>query len=112
MGDITVEKHARILRFQQIIYFILGTIEALLAFRFIFKLLGANPASSFVSFIYGVSDIFVAPFFNIFRAVVGRGIEVPSVLEPATVIAMLVYAFFTWGIIRLIDIFIVNHPGE
>jgi len=42
----------------RIIYYILGIIEVLLTFRFIFKLLGANPNSGFVSLIYSISQVF------------------------------------------------------
>lgn len=106
------EKHVQTLLAVKIIYYVLGIIEFVLGFRFILKLLGANPLSGFVSFIYGISNILVAPFFNIFRTVVSRGNVVEAVLEPATIIAMLVYAFIAWGIVRLIDILITDHPRE
>lgn len=108
--DERAEKKRRrtIAKVRQIIYFILGLIEAILGFRFIFMLLGANPDNSFVSFIYSISDVLVAPFFNIFRTVIREGIEVVSVFEPATLIAMLVYIFIAWGIVRLIEILAGN----
>ncbi len=46
----------------QIVWYILGIIEVVLAFRFILKLLGANPDAGFSSFIYGISYIFATPF--------------------------------------------------
>src|SRR5689334_17857148 len=42
-------------RSKQIIYFIFGAIEALLAIRFILLALGANETSGFVRLIYGLS---------------------------------------------------------
>lgn len=102
------QRSRAVLQARQIIYFILGIIEAILGFRFLFKILGANPQSSFVSFIYDISDVLVAPFFNIFRTVVREGIEVVSIFEPATIVAMLVYAFIVWGIVRLIEILAGN----
>ena len=50
------------LKARKIVYFALGVLEVLLAFRLVFKLLGANPQSPFVSIIYSVSQAFLAPF--------------------------------------------------
>lgn len=90
--------------FKRTVYWILGILEALLAFRLVFKLLGANAGSSFVSLIYSVSGVFVTPFSGIFRTGVTQGIETKAVLEPATIIAMIVYALIGYGIVRLIGI--------
>jgi len=93
------------LKLKKIVYYILGIFEALFAFRLIFKILGANPESTFVSLIYTVSGALMAPFSGIFRAAVNEGIETKSVLEPATIIAMIVYALIAYGIARLIEIY-------
>lgn len=92
------------LKVRRIIFYILGILEILFAFRLVFKLLGANPGSTFVSIIYSITDIFLAPFYGIFRIAVTEGIETQSVLEPALIIAMIVYAALAWGISRFIDI--------
>lgn len=92
----------------KIVYYILGVLEVLFAFRLVFKLLGANPESPFVSFIYSVSQAFLSPFSGIFRSAVTKGIETQSVLEPTTIIAMIVYAVVAWGIVKLIEI---NKPS-
>lgn len=84
------------------IYYILGVIEVLLAFRFLFKLLGANQASGFVSFIYSLTGIFVAPFTGIFSPFVTEGLSVRSVFEPSVIIAFIVYAIIAWGLVMLI----------
>ncbi|HEX7259673.1 MAG TPA: YggT family protein [Candidatus Saccharimonadia bacterium] len=80
----------------------MGLLEGLLAFRLIFKLLGANPASGFVTFIYSVTEPFVAPFYGIFGQVTTTGAETVAVFEPATLIAMLIYALVAWLVVRLI----------
>ena len=85
-------------------YFFFGAAETLLAFRLILKLLGASPASGFVDFIYGVTGIFIAPFEGIFRTAVSQGIETRSVLEPATIVAIVVYTVVAWGIVELVRI--------
>ncbi|HEX3046933.1 MAG TPA: YggT family protein [Bacillota bacterium] len=82
----------------QIIRAITGFLEALLAFRFILKLLGANPTAGFSSFIYKVSYPFAVPFLNVFRITQVRG----SVFEWTTLLAMIVYWLIAWGIIKLL----------
>jgi len=95
---------------KRIIYYILGVIESLLICRFILKLLGANPINTFVQIIYSVTDALLWPFYSIFSTFVSPGIETESYLEPAAVIAMIVYALVTWGIVRLIVI--LNSSGK
>lgn len=92
------------LKFKKIIYYILGALEVLFALRLVFKILGANTESIFISIIYSITDVFLVPFEGIFRAAVTQGIETESVLEPALIIAMIVYALLVWGIEKLIDV--------
>jgi hypothetical protein len=82
-------------------YYILGIIEALLAFRFLFKLLGANPENGFVAFMYSMAGIFASPFSGIFDPYVTGGLAAKSILEPSTLIAMAVYALLAWGLVGL-----------
>ena len=89
---------------RRVVYYILGILEVLLAFRLVFKLLGANPDSGFVSLIYSISKVFLVPFTAIFRSATTQGIETKAVLEPGTIIAMLVYALIAWGIVKIIII--------
>ncbi len=87
------------------IYWILGVLEVLFAFRLIFRLMGANPESGFVRFIYAGSNVFLIPFISIFSAPSTEGIETKAVLEPGTLIGMVVYALLAWGIVKMIIIF-------
>lgn len=69
-----------------------GLIELLLVFRFFFRLLGANPANGFVSWIYSVSHPLVAPFADIFgQPVATNGVVVRGVFEWASIIALILY---------------------
>lgn len=86
-----------IYRGTQIVWYILGLIEVLLLFRFVLKLLGANPDAGFSSFIYGVTYIFAAPFLNVFRITYVEG----SIFEWTTLLAMFVYWVIATGIIKL-----------
>ncbi len=94
----------RNIKARKIIYYILGALETLFAFRLIFKVLGANPESPFVNAIYTVTGIFLAPFEGIFRSAVTDGIETQAILEPQLIIGMISYAILAWGIIKLIEL--------
>lgn len=89
---------------RRVVKYVLGILEILFAFRLVFKLLGANPDSGFVSIIYLITQVFLAPFTAIFRTAATQGIETKAILEPGTIIAMIVYALIAWGVIKLISI--------
>lgn len=67
---------------------VFAVLEVLLTFRFAFLLGGANAANGFVDFVYDATDGLVAPFEGIFAT---RSVD-GGVLEPASVIAVVVYA--------------------
>lgn len=98
------ESTQRNIKARKITYYILGVLETLFAFRLVFKVLGANPESSFVNAIYAITNIFMAPFKGIFRSAVTGGIETEAVLEPELLIAMASYAILVWGIIKIIEL--------
>ena len=81
----------------QVVWYLLGLLETLLAFRFFLKLFAANPTAGFTSFIYTTSYPFAVPFLNVFRVTTVEG----SVFEWTTLLAMAVYGLVAWGIIRL-----------
>lgn len=83
-----------------VVYVLLGLLQALLALRFLFLLFGANAGSLFVNFVYALSEPFVAPFNGIFGVVDVAGST--AIFDGSTLIAMLVYAIIAWALIRLI----------
>lgn len=87
-----------------IIWYIVGLIGILLAFRFVLKLLGANPNSGFVDFIYTVSGVLTAPFDNIFGVATAQAGEVNSVFEPSILVAIAVYSLIGWGLTKLLTL--------
>jgi hypothetical protein len=91
-------------RIEYVAYFLLGTLEVLLFARLIFRLLGASMASGFVVFIYNITTIFIAPFRGIFSRGYAQGVETTAVLEPETIVAIVVYMIAAWGIVKLIRI--------
>lgn len=81
----------------QIVWYLLGLLEVVLAFRFVLKLSAANPGAGFSSFIYGLSWPFTAPFLAVFPRTVVEG----SIFEWTTLLAMLVYWMVAYAIIKL-----------
>ncbi|HOJ78719.1 MAG TPA: YggT family protein [Bacillota bacterium] len=86
-------------RSKQIIRYLVRLILVLLSFRFILKLLGANPAAGFSQFIYTITQPLAAPFLNVFQISQVSG----SIFEWTTLLAMLVYWLIGWGISRLLS---------
>lgn len=74
----------------------------MLAFRFIFALLGANPANGFASFVYSFTTPFTAPFYNLFSY------DHPSVgvsmIEGYTLVAIAIYGLLATALARLVSI--------
>ncbi|HEY1064440.1 MAG TPA: hypothetical protein VGE30_04085 [Candidatus Saccharimonadales bacterium] len=78
-----------------ILYAIGGAIELLVGFRFLFRLLGANPNNAIVEWVYDWSGPFVAPFAGIFgqdaTSVTTQGTATTSVFDSTALIALLIY---------------------
>jgi hypothetical protein len=94
------QRAAGVERAKQVIYFIFGVVEVLLAIRFVLLLLGANPESPFVGLIYGLSGLFVLPFQGIF----GEPAFDSSVIEWSSLVGIIVYLLVAYGLARLIEL--------
>jgi len=88
---------------KNIVYATVSIVEVALTIRIALKILGANPANDFVSLMYSLTQPLVAPFAGIFNTAVVNKDQIVSVFEPATLIALLVYAFVGWGLAALIN---------
>lgn len=97
-----------IFRTYQVVWYILGVIEVLLAFRVLLKLLGANPVSGFTDFIYTLSAPFAVPFLGVI-APTATG---TSIIEWSTFLAMLVYLIVAYGLVRLMQFIKPVEPEE
>ncbi|MCJ7696216.1 MAG: YggT family protein [Anaerolineaceae bacterium] len=105
--EVGQEQRVASFKVTQIIWWLLGFIEAVLALRFIFKLVGVNPANSFGSFLYNVTDFLVKPFASLTGAPAAAGM----VFEFSTLLAMLIYGLVGWGIERLIYVLFYRPRG-
>ena len=87
---------------QRIIGSLFGIIEIILAFRLVFKLLGANSTNGFVQGLYNVTQ----PFVGIFESIFARGsistTETVGIFEPETLIAMVVIALIALIVLKII----------
>lgn len=88
---------------RRILIVVFGLIETLLAFRFIFKLAGANPENTLIKMLYDTTQFMVAIFASIFTPATTDGLETVSVIEPGTIIAMIVIALIALGISKLMN---------
>lgn len=95
------EKKKAIFRTHQIIWYILGVVELLLAFRMTLKALGANPFSAFTSLIYTVSDPLALPFSGILGV---TATSQGNFFEWSTIIAAVVYALIAFGLVELMQL--------
>ncbi len=96
----TYQTKKAIFRSYQVIWYILGVIEVLLAFRVILKFLGANAFSGFANFIYAISSPFALPF----SGILGTTASSNLIFEWSTLIAMAVYAVIAYGIVALFQL--------
>jgi len=84
----------------RIVWFVFGAIEILLAIRFLLTLFGANAEAGFVKLVYGLSDIFMAPF----NAIFSTGRISGATFEWSALVAIAVYALIAWGLVALIGV--------
>lgn len=103
------ERERQIFTFKatQVVWLLLTIFEALLALRFVLKLIGANPASPFAAGLYGFTGIFLSPFTSLIGAPAVGGM----VLEVSTLIAMLVYGLIAWAVERIIFVIFYRPRG-
>ena len=79
----------------------IGLVEVLLVFRFVLKLLSANPAAGFVAWIYENTFPLLKPFLFAFPTPSVRG---GFTLEFTTLFAIFAYAFAGYIIQELLEI--------
>ena len=103
------DREQRIFTFKatQLIWLLLGILEALIALRIGLKLIGANPDSLIVTMIYGFTSLFLFPFTGLINSpTVGN-----MVLELSSMFAMLIYALIAWVVERVVWLIFYRPAG-
>jgi uncharacterized protein YggT (Ycf19 family) len=95
------------LKASQIIWLLLGLLEAVLALRVVFKLIAVNAANPFAAFLYSVTHPFVAPFASLASSPTSGGV----VLELSSILAMVVYLLIAWGLDRIVYVVFYRPRG-
>lgn len=98
-GIATANQNSAVARIVNIVYFLFGALELLLAVRVILQLVDANTTNSFTNFINVLSAPFVALFASLLQ---NPAIGATGVLEVTTLIAMVVWAIAAWLVGRMI----------
>ncbi|HEY8679275.1 MAG TPA: YggT family protein [Candidatus Dormibacteraeota bacterium] len=80
----------------------------ILSIRFVFKLLAASTQSGFVGFIYDITQALIAPFHSIFNTVASGN----HVIEPETLVAIVIYSLIGWGLVALVRILTRHNPSS
>lgn len=101
-----VNKEKAVIRYYHVIWLIVGVIEVLLGFRFVFELLGANPYNGFTQLVYTVSYPFAQPFRSIFSIT-----NIASAtFDWSLLVAAVVYLFIGYGLNQLLRIILPADP--
>ena len=95
--DVAAERRINIFQVTRLIWAVLTLLEVMLALRFLLKLVGANAASGFGTFVYGATALLVLPF----NGLLSSWSAGESVLEVTTLVAMAIYALLFWGGVRV-----------
>lgn len=78
----------------RLVYVVMSVIIVVLAFRFVLKLLAANPEATFVEFIYDISAPLMVPFEAVFPT---TPVQDAAIIEWNSLLAIAVYAVVAWG---------------
>ena len=91
----------------QMIWLLLGLLDAMIALRVVFKLIGVNAENAFAALVYNLTELFVAPFASLIGApAAGR-----MVLEISSIIAMIVYLLIGWALERIVYVLFYRPRG-
>ena len=92
------ERRNTLAKTTQVIWLITSILEGLIGIRILLKVIAANPEAGFAKFVYGMTDVFLAPFSGLTATPSANG----AVLEISSLIAMLVYALLASTAVRII----------
>ncbi len=90
----------------------LGLVSFFLIIRFALRLLAANPATPFVSWVYDVSGTLMSPFRGIFTNPTVPTVNGQAVFDIVALVTFLFYALLVYFLIALIDAVTPEAEGE
>lgn len=96
--DVGYERRQNLHRASQVVWVLGSVLQAAIGMRILLKLMAANPDAGFAQFVYAMTEPFLRPFFGLVATPAANG----AVLETSSLIAMLVYGFLTWLVVRMI----------
>lgn len=102
-----VEQRVASYKAAQLIWLLLGILEALIALRVVFKLIGVNASNSFAALLYNITNIFVAPFASLTGTPQTNGM----VLEISSIIAMVIYLLIAWALVQIVKLLFYRPRG-
>ena len=88
---------------RRLIVFLFGIIQGLIVLRIVLLLVAAREGNALVSFIYSLSDIFVAPFRGILR--INEVRAGASELDVAAIVALVGWTILEFLVLALLNIF-------
>jgi YggT family protein len=100
MAEYIVNRDSGSYMIARVVWAILAVVNVILGFRFILRILAANPAADFVAFVYNISAALMAPFANMVR---NLRLDNGGVIEWSTLVAMAVYWLAAWAIVSLVS---------
>lgn len=95
--DNAAERRQTAFVISQFIWLAFGILEGLIVLRIFLRLMAANPANPFANLIYGITDVFLWPFFGLTATPAAGGF----VLELSSIIALVVYALLSWVLVKI-----------
>lgn len=87
-------------KLEQVLGFLYFVVAAILVFRFVLSLFGANQETAFVAFVYRLAEPLMRPFEGMFNAAGPGGVRI----EFEVLIAMVVYALVLFGVVKILRI--------
>ena len=105
--DQDAERRIAVRKVTSFVWLLFGVLDILLLFRFALKLMGANPANAFASFIYDLSDLFISPFVGLIESPTSGDL----VIDVPVLVAIIVYSLVAWVLVQLMWL-LLYHPGE
>jgi YggT family protein len=96
-------------RISKFIWLLTGILDVLIAFRFVLKMIAANPGNGFADFIYGLTNFFVSPFLGLVNTPVGAD---GSMVEIGSLFAIVFYTLVAAVIIQLMRILFAGTGGS